>query len=140
MRHLTGAAASEEETDAEWAQRLKERSDPHRGLGYWLGRYDGVFAGWWGLGACTWDRSTANLGYRLSPAFWKRGLATEGSEALLRHAFETVDLASVWASTTPGNSASRRVLSKLSMAYAGVEYGQDQYRLTAAEWTRANDG
>ncbi|MBA2530657.1 MAG: GNAT family N-acetyltransferase [Nocardioidaceae bacterium] len=45
--------------------------------------------------ACAWDQDTANLGYRLTPPYWGKGLATEGSQALLRHAFVTVGLHSV---------------------------------------------
>jgi len=124
MRNLTGVSATAQQTEAEWTQRLQERSGPGRGLSYWIGWHDGAFAGWWGIGACSWDRSTANLGYRLTPSSWGMGLATEGSQALLTHAFETVGLASVWASTTGANLASQRVLTKLWMRYAGFEHEQ----------------
>lgn len=137
MRNLTGRPATAEETYAEWTERLQGRSDPGRGLGYWIGRADGVFVGWWGLGACSWEPSTANLGYRLCPAHWGRGLAAEGSRALLRHAFDDVGLATVWASTTRSNRASQRVLAKLSMRYVGVRYDQCQFEITAAEWAEA---
>jgi RimJ/RimL family protein N-acetyltransferase len=137
MRNLTGRPATAEETRAEWAERLLGRSDPGRGLGYWIGRADGVFVGWWGLGACSWEPGTANLGYRLSPAQWGRGLATEGSRALLRHAFDEVGLATVWASTSRSNRASQRVLAKLPMRYVGVRYDQIQFEITAAEWAEA---
>jgi hypothetical protein len=50
MRNLTGRPATAEETHAEWTERLQGRSDPGRGLGYWIGRADGVFVGWWGSG------------------------------------------------------------------------------------------
>jgi [ribosomal protein S5]-alanine N-acetyltransferase len=83
-----------------------------------------------GLGACSWDTTTANLGYRLGAAHWGRGLATEGALTSLRHAFGGVGLASVWASTTQGNSASQRVLTKLSMSYLGVRYDQCHYPIT----------
>jgi len=127
MRNLTGDSATAEQTEAEWTQRLQERSDPGRGLGYWIGWHDGAFAGWWGIGACSWDQSTANLGYRLTPSSWGMGLATLGSQAFLTHAFETVGLASVWASTTQSNLASRRVLTKLWMRYPGFEHEQCHY-------------
>jgi len=137
MHHLTGRAATPEETDAEWQRRLQERSDHARGLGYWIGWHGGSFVGWWGLGACAGDATTANLGYRLHPTHWGRGLATEGGEVLMRHAFGTIGLRSVWASTAPANSASQRVLTKLSMRCTGIEYGHCQYIVTAEEWTRA---
>ena len=87
-----------------------------------------------GLGACSWDETTANLGYRLLPGSWGAGLATEGSAALLRHAFEDIGMDFVWASTTQRNLASQRVLTKLSMRYLGIDYDQCQYKITAAEW------
>lgn len=134
MRHLTGRAASAEATDAEWAQRLRERSDHQRGLGYWVGRSGGEFVGWWGLGACDWDATTANLGYRLLPGWWDQGLATEGGLALLRHGLDGVGLDSVWASTAADNEASKGVLARLGMSYIGVRHEQCQYAITAADW------
>lgn len=139
MRNLTGRASDSSETDAEWNQRLNERSDSARGLGYWLGRMDGEFVGWWGLGACAWDATTANLGYRLRRPYWGAGLATEGSKALLTHGFETVGLSSVWASTTLRNTASQRVLEKLGMRYTGIrfdhaQFDHAQYERGASDW------
>lgn len=133
-RNLTGRPVDQKETDAEWSQRLQERSDRHLGLGYWVGRISGDFVGWWGLGACSWDETTANLGYRLRPPHWGKGLATEGSSALLEHGFDAVRLSSVWASTTPDNVASQRVLEKLGMRYLGIQFDQSRYAVTAAEW------
>ena len=136
---LLGRPATTAETEDEWAKRLRERSDHARGLGYWAGRSHGLFVGWWGLGARSWDPATANLGYRLGAAHWGRGLATEGGLTLLRHAFGGVGLASVWASTSQANTASQRVLTKLSMSYLGVRHDQCQYRVTAEQWAHALD-
>ncbi len=138
MLNLTGRPSTDEETDAEWSRRLDERSDHERGMGYWTGWYEDAFVGWWGLGACSWDTTTANLGYRLLPGYWGRGLATEGSATLLGHAFDAAGIASVWASTTQRNLASQRVLTKLSMRYLGIEYDQCQYQITFNEWAAAN--
>lgn len=137
MQNLAGRAATQEETDVEWERRLGERSDARRGLGYWIGWEGGAFVGWWGLGACSWDATTANLGYRLLPGYWGRGLGTEGSAALLRHAFDTARMDSIWASTTQQNVASQRVLAKLSMRYLGIRYDHCQYKITSEEWAAA---
>jgi RimJ/RimL family protein N-acetyltransferase len=134
MRNLTGRPADQKDTDAEWDQRLQERSDRHRGLGYWVGRISGDFVGWWGLGACAGDETTANLGYRLRSPHCGKGLATEGSRALLEHGFDAVGLCSVWASSTQHNAASQRVLEKLGMRYLGIRFDQSQYAISAAEW------
>jgi RimJ/RimL family protein N-acetyltransferase len=137
MLNLTGRASTHAETDTEWAQRLGEQSDAGRRLGYWTGWHGDAFVGWWGLGACSWDATTANLGYRLLPRYWGRGLATEGSATMLRHAFDAAQLDSVWASTTQQNLASQGVLAKLSMRFLGIRYEQCQYKITSEEWAAA---
>jgi RimJ/RimL family protein N-acetyltransferase len=106
-------------------------------LGYWTGCHEDAFVGWWGLGACSWDTRTANLGYRLLPSYWGRGFATEGSAALLHNAFGAALLDSVWASATQQNLASQRVLTKLSMRYLGIQHEQCQYKIASAEWSAA---
>jgi RimJ/RimL family protein N-acetyltransferase len=131
--NLTGRPADRAEADAEWNQRLNERSAPSPGLGYWLGWIDGEFVGWWGLGACPWDDTTSNLGYRLRRSYWGMGLATEGSRALLRHGLEAAGLDLVWASTTQRNTASQRVLENLGMRYVGIRFDQGQYEVRNAE-------
>ena len=131
MRHVTGRPVSASQTDSEWSERLLERSDHRRGFGYWIGRTSEghEFVGWWGLGSCSWDPTTGNLGYRLLASHWGRGLATEGSMAVLAHADETAQLGSVWASTSVRNAASQRVLTKLGLTHVGVRFGQAQFRL-----------
>lgn len=113
---------------------MQERPDRQRGLGYWVSRISGEFIGWWGLGACSWDGTTASLGYRLRAPHWGKGLATEGSRALLEHGFEAVGLSSVWASTTRHNTVSQRVLAKLGMHYLGIRLDQSQYEISAGDW------
>lgn len=75
------------------------------------------------LGLCGF-RSLENTGeielaYELSPEWWGRGLATEASRACLQYAFEEVGLERVMAGVEPQNVASKRVLEKLGMKYAG---------------------
>ncbi|WP_433687349.1 GNAT family N-acetyltransferase [Micromonospora carbonacea] len=94
----------------------------------------------------------AELGYRLRRAAWGRGLATEGSRALLRHAFATVGLARVWAQTMAVNTASRRVMEKAGLRYVrtfhldwddpieGTEHGEVEYELLRAEWAAREAG
>ncbi|EEP72032.1 acetyltransferase [Micromonospora sp. ATCC 39149] len=83
----------------------------------------------------------AELGYRLRRAAWGRGLATEGSRALVRYAFTTLGLARVWAQTMAVNTASRRVMEKAGLRYVrtfhldwddpieGTEHGEVEYEL-----------
>ncbi|MGV9240611.1 GNAT family N-acetyltransferase [Streptomyces nigra] len=53
---------------------------------------DGAFVGWCGLSGWNPDYRSASLGYVLGDAMWGHGYATEAAHALLRWAFETLDL------------------------------------------------
>ncbi len=57
------------------------------------------------------------IGWRLAPQYWNRGLATEGARAVLRYAFENLALDEVVAFTVPANLPSRRVMEKLGMTH-----------------------
>jgi RimJ/RimL family protein N-acetyltransferase len=88
------------------------------------------------------------LGYRLYPAFWGRGLATEGARALIGSAFERLHLDRVVATTMAGNIGSWRVLEKCGMRRVrmfyypdadlmpGAEHGDFVYELTRSDWAR----
>jgi RimJ/RimL family protein N-acetyltransferase len=125
MRYLLGRASTEEETRAEWAERLGERTDASRGLGYWTGYVDHVFVGWWSASSFASDPSQAGLGYRLIRDAWGQGLATEGGAAMIDHAFTIPGIERVVASTMAVNAGSRRVLEKL---------GLTQVRTVVEQW------
>lgn len=55
------------------------------------------------------------IGWRLQPDCWGRGLATEGARAAIRFGFETLGLEEIVAFTVPANGASLRVMAKLGM-------------------------
>ncbi|BDZ51544.1 hypothetical protein GCM10025867_37850 [Frondihabitans sucicola] len=86
------------------------------------------------------------MGYRLLPAFWGRGLASEGAAALLDHGFRRLDLPKIFAETMAVNTASRAVMSRLGMrhvatrgegavgAVEGSAQGVVDYVITHAEW------
>jgi RimJ/RimL family protein N-acetyltransferase len=58
---------------------------------------------------------TVEVGWRLAPAVWGRGLATEGARAALAHAFGPLELESVISVIDPRNRRSVRVAEKLGM-------------------------
>jgi RimJ/RimL family protein N-acetyltransferase len=61
-----------------------------------------------------------DVGYRLLPAYWNRGLATEAARASLDWGFATLGLGRIIGLVNPENVASVRVLQKLGMACTGT--------------------
>lgn len=55
------------------------------------------------------------IGYRLNPAFWNRGLITEGARKVRDHAFADLKLPRVISLIHPDNIPSRRVAQKNGM-------------------------
>jgi ribosomal-protein-alanine N-acetyltransferase len=55
------------------------------------------------------------IGYRLHPDYWNRGLATEAARAVRDYAFEVMKLKRVISLIHPENHASRRVTEKNGM-------------------------
>lgn len=81
---------------------------------------DGGFVGWCGLTRWNPDYRSASLGYCLDAAAWGHGYATEAAGALLRWAFDTLDLNRVQAEADTRNVASGRVLEKLGFVKEGT--------------------
>jgi RimJ/RimL family protein N-acetyltransferase len=57
------------------------------------------------------------IGWRLAVPYWNGGYATEAARAVLRFAFETLQLREVVSFTVRGNLASRRVMKKIGMVH-----------------------
>jgi RimJ/RimL family protein N-acetyltransferase len=55
------------------------------------------------------------IGYRLHPDYWNRGLATEAARAVREHAFRDLSLRKVISLIHPDNIPSRRVAEKNGM-------------------------
>ena len=117
MRDLP-APLSRPESDA-----LVERSRAHfrqHGFGLWAVEVPGVapfigLAGLWHVGAQLPVAPCVEIGWRLAPAHWGRGYATEAATALLTFAFGQVRLEEVVGFTNDDNHRSRRVMEKLGM-------------------------
>lgn len=144
VRHITGGRPSE---PAEVDRRIRAYQDwyrSHPDRGYWIAEEaDGAFIGWFHLrhprGG---DPAEPELGYRLARSHWGRGLATEGSRALVAAAFADPSVRRVLARTTAANTASRRVLEKIGMRPVGAadEHGDLEYALTRAGHERRPTG
>jgi RimJ/RimL family protein N-acetyltransferase len=84
------------------------------------------------------------IGWRLDPRAWGRGLATEGARVVLGEAFEERNLENLVSIYEPDNGASGRV-----MVHLGMEFDRDTvdpvrdlplrvYRLARAQWVGAS--
>lgn len=156
MRYLTGGHPTPlPVVRDEVLPRLLRQYDQTPGLGRWaaVDRADGDFLGWFALdppadtdppadgvtGGVTGGE--AELGYRLRRAVWGSGLATEGSRALVRYAFDTLGLRRVRAETMAVNTRSRRVLERSGLRHVrtfhltwddpipGTEHGEVEYEI-----------
>lgn len=80
------------------------------------------------------------IGWRLDPVVWGRGLATEGAAALLAYAFEQLALPEVLSVYEPDNVASGRVMEKIGMhverdtVHPFFQRPLRIYRLSREEW------
>lgn len=60
---------------------------------------------------------TVEIGWRLDPAVWGQGLASEGAEALLAYGFDQRALPEILSIYEPDNVASGRVMEKIGMQF-----------------------
>jgi RimJ/RimL family protein N-acetyltransferase len=119
MEHFV-AALSREESDA-LASRIEAHFERH-GFGLWAVEIPDAttFAGFVGLSIPGFEAPftpCVEIGWRLAPAYWGRGYATEGARAVLDFAFRELRLDEVVSFTVPGNLASRRVMEKIGMVH-----------------------
>ncbi|GHJ56995.1 GNAT family acetyltransferase [Nonomuraea sp. TT08I-71] len=165
LRYLFGRARSRDEVTASHAQRMALAAKID-GLGYWMafgtaggargstppaGEDDGEFVGLLMLPPAHGpdqpdDPTVAELGYRLLRRHWRKGLASEASRALLRHAFDTVEQHRVIAQTMAVNTGSRRVMEAVGMRHVrtffppfddplpGSDLGEVEYEMTRETW------
>jgi RimJ/RimL family protein N-acetyltransferase len=114
------ALLSTEESNA-----LVDRINAHfaqHGFGLWAAelRATGGFAGFLGLAIPRFEASftpCVEIGWRLDAGHWGKGLATEGAQAAMRHAFDVLRLNEIVSFTVPANLPSRRVMEKLGMTH-----------------------
>jgi RimJ/RimL family protein N-acetyltransferase len=90
--------------------------------------------------------SEYELGYRLRRSCWRRGLAVEGSRALLDCAFSEQAARRVWAQTMTVNTRSRRVMEACGLRCVrtfhlewdepieGTELGDVEYELLRSDY------
>jgi len=83
---------------------------------------------------------SVEIGWRLDPGVWGRGLAVEGATAVLAHAFETLGLDELVSIYEPENEASGMVMLRIGMHFDRDTTHPDGglplrvYRLSKREW------
>jgi len=106
-----------------WARlaRVIDRTRTGGGFGVWAaveqgrGEFVGVF-----LLVPFAQTDEVEVGYRLLPAHWGRGYATEGTKALIGYGFERLGLERIIAIAYPQNKTSIRVMQKAGMCDEGT--------------------
>jgi len=141
-RYPLGRGLTREETEGFLDRHIRHR-EAH-GFGMWAAelRHEAVLVGCIGLAVPAWLPEVlpaVEVGWRLHPDWWGRGLATEGGEASLRHGFEEVGLDRVISIFMPENVASGRVMDRLGMQpWLHTSDGEgrpiDIQEITAEQW------
>ncbi len=131
MRYIRAAPLADEEAYRRDIVKLRERYYARGdGFGFWAGEEKGGgFIGWFCLrpalhyryaAQAGFQEGEAELGYRLCQAAWGKGYATEGARALVRKAFDELNVSGVVAAALATNAASRRVLVKAGLRETGT--------------------
>lgn len=165
LRYISGRARTRDEVVASHSQRMALAGQVD-GLGYWMafgsgggardstppeGEDEGEFVGLTMLPPAHGpdqpdDPTVTDLGYRIVRRYWRKGLASEASRVLLRHAFDTVGQSRVIAQTMAVNTGSRGVVETIGMRYVrtyfpswedplpGADLGEVEYEMTHGMW------
>jgi ribosomal-protein-alanine N-acetyltransferase len=155
MRFMPGVM-SLEETRA-LIGRIEDHHRAH-GFGILAVEVRGVapFVGFVGLQRVGFEAAftpAVEIGWRLAPAFWGKGYATEGARAALRFGFEVLTLDQIVSFTVAANKASWSVMERIGMV-RDVDGDFDHprlpvghalrrhvlYRMARGEWRRREQG
>ena len=81
-------------------------------------RETGEFIGYIGLAVVSFEAKFTpyvEVGWRLAAEHWGKGLATEGAQEVVQHAFGALALSEIISFTVPANIRSLRVMEKVGM-------------------------
>ena len=81
----------------------------------------GKMIGTCGFSSFDESNNAAEVGYVLSPDYWRQGIATEALFRVMRFGFEKLGLNRIEAKFIEGNSSSRRVMEKTGMTFEGYQ-------------------
>jgi ribosomal-protein-alanine N-acetyltransferase len=92
-----------------WAAELKATAEFIGFIGLSIPRFEAHFT------------PCVEIGWRLAREHWGRGLATEGGQAVVDHAFRNLGLRELVSFTYEGNTRSRRVMEKIGMTHHAAD-------------------
>lgn len=107
---------------------------------------DGSFVGACGLKPYKPEERIFEMGYHLVPSAWGKGMASEAAGAVVKYAFQTLNLAAIFAGHHPDNAPSGRVLEKLGFRrigekrFEGTGLMHVTYQLTVEEYRTRHGG
>ncbi|MFM1999118.1 MAG: hypothetical protein RL204_1065 [Bacteroidota bacterium] len=114
------------------------------GIGRWavIDKETNAFMGWTGLKFVTDltnnHKNFYDIGYRLIPKYWGKGIATESAITVLDYAFNTMKLEEVFAAASCENIGSNKILQKIGLHFIETFYYDDikcnWYRIDKAEY------
>jgi RimJ/RimL family protein N-acetyltransferase len=151
MRFLTGQATSRGEVERVVLPEILKMYAEHPRLGTFAAEAADGFVGWFGMQP-TADPRTVNVGYRLRRPAWGKGYATEGTRALIAHAFTELGMERVEADTMAVNHRSRDVMRRSGLRFEkvyhehfddplpGTEFGEVLYAVDRATWEAVRHG
>jgi RimJ/RimL family protein N-acetyltransferase len=87
-------------------------------------RGEASFLGFVGLNVPRFEAAftpCVEIAWRISAEYWGCGYATEGARAMVRYAFDTLQLDALVSFTVPANLRSRRVMEKIGMTHDPAE-------------------
>ncbi len=127
MRYIGDGSVWTREQSAARINRILKVYELYPGLGLWLGeeRSTRKFVGAYALIYIP-KTVEVEVGYRLHQHAWGRGLATEGSRALVRYGMFELGLDRVVGLTHPENQASQNVLMKSGLQRRGMGHYYDK--------------
>jgi RimJ/RimL family protein N-acetyltransferase len=119
MRYVSRQRTTRERVEREIIPRFLNFYQQPTPSGFWAAHLhqNDEFIGWFHLRPDRFEPQDAELGYRLKRLAWGRGLATEGSRALLQKGFQQWGHAHIVARTLVANLASQRVIQKVGLRF-----------------------
>jgi RimJ/RimL family protein N-acetyltransferase len=117
MEFSVGGPLTLEETNEMLEKRILAHYAEY-GFGLWALVHSGIVIGFAGLIVQRIDgEQLVELGYRLDPGYWGKGLASEAAAAIARYAFEELKLKEIISIIEASNTRSIAVAKRLGMHY-----------------------